>query len=283
FGIPRNRAVPSAHAIKSLVHNFEDTGSTLKKKGGSAKATRTPENVAAVREAIERSPLHFYPYTIQITHALHEHNYENRVDFSDEAHFHLSGFVNKQNVRYWSATNPKEIYERPLRSSKVTVWSAISSCGITGPHFFADKWERAVTVTGPRVELLSSWNCSSSSQGRDVFCSKTGATCHTARASMAVVNSLFPNHVISRCGDIIWPAWSPDLSTCDFLLWGYLKSQVFKAPAPHTVQELKHRIREEVEQIPVEMLQRDLPSAYSGMVVICRVLFLGNRLLFPLS
>jgi len=32
FGIHRNRAVPSAHAIKTWVQNFEATGSTLKKK-----------------------------------------------------------------------------------------------------------------------------------------------------------------------------------------------------------------------------------------------------------
>ena len=70
--------------------------------------------------------LHFYPYKIQVTHALHERDYVNRVNFcqtflrlinenqelvnnllmSNEAHFHLSGFVNKQNFRYWSATNP---------------------------------------------------------------------------------------------------------------------------------------------------------------------------------
>ena len=34
FGIRRNRAVPSAHAIKTWVLNFEATGYTLKKKGG---------------------------------------------------------------------------------------------------------------------------------------------------------------------------------------------------------------------------------------------------------
>jgi transposase len=56
FGIHRNRAVPSAHAIKTWVRNFEATGSTLKKKGGSVKTVRTPENIAVVREAIERSP-----------------------------------------------------------------------------------------------------------------------------------------------------------------------------------------------------------------------------------
>jgi hypothetical protein len=32
LGIHRNRAVPSAHAIKTWVRNFEATGSTLKKE-----------------------------------------------------------------------------------------------------------------------------------------------------------------------------------------------------------------------------------------------------------
>jgi transposase len=56
FGSHRNRAVPSAHAIKTWVRNFVVTGSTLKKKGGSVKRVRTSENIAVVREAIERSP-----------------------------------------------------------------------------------------------------------------------------------------------------------------------------------------------------------------------------------
>ena len=55
FGIHCNRADPSAHAIKTWVRNFEATGSTLKKKGGSLKTVRTPENIAVVREAIEQS------------------------------------------------------------------------------------------------------------------------------------------------------------------------------------------------------------------------------------
>jgi len=56
FGIHHNRAVPSAHAIKTWVPNFEAIGSTLKKKGGSVKTIRTPENIPVVIEAIERSP-----------------------------------------------------------------------------------------------------------------------------------------------------------------------------------------------------------------------------------
>ncbi|CAH2327524.1 Hypothetical predicted protein [Pelobates cultripes] len=45
---------------------------------------------------------------------------------SDEAHFHLSGAVNKQNFRYWAQNNPQIIHERPLHSPKLTVWCAVS-------------------------------------------------------------------------------------------------------------------------------------------------------------
>jgi len=55
FGIHRNCAVPSARAIKTWVWNFKAAGSTLKKKGGSVKTECTPENIAVVREATERS------------------------------------------------------------------------------------------------------------------------------------------------------------------------------------------------------------------------------------
>ena len=56
FGIYRSRAIPSAHAIKTWVRNLEATGSTLKTNSGSVKTVRTPEIIAVVREATEKSP-----------------------------------------------------------------------------------------------------------------------------------------------------------------------------------------------------------------------------------
>jgi hypothetical protein len=85
----------------------------------------------------------------------------------------------------------------------------------------------------------------------ETFFQQDGAMSHTAWDSMAAVRNLFPNHFISRYGDITWPARSPSLSA-----WGYLKSHVFKAPAPHTVQELKYRIQQEFKRILMEMLHR---------------------------
>jgi hypothetical protein len=74
----------------------------------------------------------------------------NNLWMSDEAHFHLNGFVNKKNLCYWSEVNPREVHQRPLRSEKVTVRCAVSANGIIGPHFFEDDNGRATTVTSAR-------------------------------------------------------------------------------------------------------------------------------------
>jgi hypothetical protein len=44
FRIHRNRAVPSAHAIKTWVRNFEATGSTLKTKVETSNSARSQGN-----------------------------------------------------------------------------------------------------------------------------------------------------------------------------------------------------------------------------------------------
>ena len=56
FGIHRNSKVPSAHVIKTWVKKFEETGSLVKKEGGSVKTVRTAQNIDAVRSSFEQSP-----------------------------------------------------------------------------------------------------------------------------------------------------------------------------------------------------------------------------------
>lgn len=48
----------------------------------------------------------------------------NNKWLSCDALFHLTGFVNKQNVRYWAAENPRLLCERPLESGE---WNHRSS------------------------------------------------------------------------------------------------------------------------------------------------------------
>ncbi|GFX50745.1 hypothetical protein TNCV_2723301 [Trichonephila clavipes] len=48
-------------------------------------------------------------------------DFHKRILFSDEAHFWLNGYVNKQNCRIWSEANPQVYVETPLHPEKLTV------------------------------------------------------------------------------------------------------------------------------------------------------------------
>ncbi|GFW24787.1 hypothetical protein TNCV_1960541 [Trichonephila clavipes] len=57
-------------------------------------------------------------------------DFPKRVLFSDEAHFWLNGYVNKQNCRIWSEANPQVYVETPLHPEHLTVWCALWAGGI---------------------------------------------------------------------------------------------------------------------------------------------------------
>ncbi|GFT62191.1 hypothetical protein TNCV_252091 [Trichonephila clavipes] len=57
-------------------------------------------------------------------------DFHKRILFSDEAHFWLNGYVNKQNCRIWSEANPQMYVETPLHPEKLTVWCALWAGGI---------------------------------------------------------------------------------------------------------------------------------------------------------
>ena len=48
---------------------------------------------------------------------------------------------------------------------------------------------------------------------------------------------------------LLWPPRSPDLTPCDFFLWGYVKDNAYKPPLPQNVRELQDRIRAAVQTI----------------------------------
>jgi len=48
---------------------------------------------------------------------------------SDEAHFYLDGYVNKQNCRFWAAQNPRELHQRPLHTVRFQFGAAFRKWG----------------------------------------------------------------------------------------------------------------------------------------------------------
>lgn len=222
--------------------------------------------------------LKFHPYKLQVVQQLLERDLQARQTFctqllemidtepdflnnfmmSDEAHFHLSGYVNKQNCRYWAPTNPNQIHERPLHSEKVTVWCGVSSQGILGPYFFDNDAGQPVTVTSHRYVFMLQHYVMREMRRKNIhveWFQQDGATAHTARTSMAALRTMFPQRLVSRFGDVNWPARSPDLAACDYFLWGFLKSKVY-ANRPRTIQDLKNNIHAEIEAITGDTLRK---------------------------
>jgi hypothetical protein len=100
--------------------------------------------------------LHLRPYKITQVQVTEEGDYGRRTHFcnrflqavhdgvlapkltlfTDEAWFHLSGYISAQNNRYWSSINPRQTFEVPLYDQKIGVLCAITASRIVGPIFF---------------------------------------------------------------------------------------------------------------------------------------------------
>jgi hypothetical protein len=154
--------------------NFQENGSVGRKPGSGRPKKKTPEVIEQARQAMEEAPgtsiehlsqqlgvsvgtchsivkndLHLFPYRLTSVQADLPQRLEycqwflNTLDvhldktfYTDEAYFHLSGYVNSQNTRMWSSENPHFFIETPQYPQKVGVWAAISQRRIIGPIFF---------------------------------------------------------------------------------------------------------------------------------------------------
>ena len=158
-------------------------------------------------QCILKNELEFHPYKIMIVQKIYERDHDQRRQFcermldvlatndvllmmSDEAHFYLNSYVNKQNCCYWAADNPKELHQKPLHSAKVTVWCGVSKVGIVGPYLFEEDVV-SVTVNSARyVAMLCNFlQTQLDTLGinmTELWFQQDEATAHTANYSMAV-------------------------------------------------------------------------------------------------
>ncbi|GFX10825.1 putative transposase [Trichonephila clavipes] len=185
-------------------------------------------------------------------------DFHKRILFSDEAHFWLNGYINKQNCRIWSEANPQVYVETPLHPEKLTVWCALWAGGIIGPYFFKNDEGHNVTVSGDRYRAMITNFFIPELNNHDVqelWFQQDGATCHTARATIDLLKDTFGDRLISRFGPVNWSPRSCDLTPLDYFLWGYVKSLVY-ADKPQTLDHLEDNIRRVIADIRPQMLEK---------------------------
>jgi hypothetical protein len=103
--------------------------------------------------------------------------------------------------------NPRDIQQQPLHSEKVIVWCGAASFGVIGPYFLEDEEGRAVTVNSARyTEMLRTFLepelLRLDVETQTLWFQQDGATAHTVRNAMRVIEYTFPARVISRRGTI---------------------------------------------------------------------------------
>ena len=173
--------------------------------------------------------------------------------WTDEAWFHLDGYVNSQNSRIWSTCNPHEVRQKQLHPRKIGVWCAVSRKRIFCTFFENTiNSERYIAIVNKFVntfspeDLLKTWF------------QQDNATAHTSRLTIAYLESVFHGQIISKD---LWPPRSPDLTVPDFFLWGHLKNSVY-FNNPRTLDDLKLNIQQEIANITIQTLQR----VFSNMI-----------------
>lgn len=193
-----------------------------------------------------------------------------KILWTDEAHFHLTGYVNTQNCRIWATENPRATNPVPLHPAKVTVWCGFTASFMIGPYFFEETGALGpvtVTVNGQRYESLLRNDVIPALQQREcvdsIIFMQDGAPPHIANRVKRLLRRHFGNaRIISRHFPTAWPARSPDLNPCDFWLWGYLKDIVFSTPIAN-VADLKTRIAQHILNVTPDTLRSVVEHAVS--------------------
>ena len=105
------------------------------------------------------------------------------------------------------------MHERPLHSTKIGVWCALSRQIIIGPIFFSEtvNSERYINIIHEFIGHLTE---DESNQG---WFQQDDATSHTSRYSMNELQLLFGDRVVSKS---FWPPRYPDLMSHIFIFEG---------------------------------------------------------------
>ena len=175
---------------------------------------------------------------------------KKNIIFSDEAHFDLGGYVNKQNSRFWGTENPHAYIEEPTHPKRVTFWCGFWSRFIIGQFFFENEQGEAATVNSDRYWAMLNDFLFTKIEEKDIgniWFQKDSAMWqwHTAEATLNVWRPVFEDRIVSRRADVVWPPRSCDLTPLDYYLWGAVKDMCYTAQ-PETIDALKDNIRKAI-------------------------------------
>jgi hypothetical protein len=244
----------------SLVNNeevvFQVLGSLGQQPGKSVRscAADIQHSVSTTHE-IARNVLKLFPYRLAVVQALSEYDKMVRMEachrllhvitddknviYTDEATFYTDGHVNKWNFRIWDFERPEDFYAQQCQGAPhVTVWAALSRECLFGPYFFPStvngETYRAVLSEFFLPALLQKYG-----SAENIWFQQDGAPAHYAGETRQFLYQHFGERIVSRGCPNEWPPRSPDLTPCDFYLWGVIMEFTYRNGHFNNVTELE--------------------------------------------
>ena len=180
--------------------------------------------------------------------------------FNDEAHYHLSGHVNKQNMKFWASQQPYKHTHRLLSQEKVTLRCAISKGGIFRPYFFEDNDGNCVTVNIEQyIKMMPRKFVCALRRKKDIHMDtmvfqQDGAPPHYSNRTLEYLRQCFPgDKLISPWTNNPWPHYSPDLNPLTIFCGGTWKTEFMKTlqrqqrVSKTTSEEKSHRFHKNTQ------------------------------------
>lgn len=231
----------------------------------------------------------FHPYHITLTQELTARDFQRRLEFcnwaqamlrrdpdffryvmfSDEATFHNTGQLNRHNCHYWSAENPhwSSMIDHQNRWSLI-VWCGIVNGFLIGPYFFDGNVNSARylhLLTNELPILLEEVDLQTRQR---MWLQQDGAGAHRSNIVRDFLNREFPQRWIGIGSQVVeWCPRSPDLTSPDFFLWGYIKNMAYLDP-PTTRENMMQRITNICRNIPRNILWATVTS-FERRVQLC--------------
>lgn len=203
-----------------------------------------------------------YPYHLQRVHSLEEYDYAPRINFcrwllqqtaqnpeflskllmTDECCFTRDGILNFHNTHVWADANPHEVHQKKFqRRFSINVWAGIVGNFLIGPFVLPDRLNGEHYLQFLRDYLPDLLDNVPLATRQNMWFMHDGAPAHFSRNVRDHLDIIYPNRWIGRNGPIAWPARTPDLNSCDFFLWGHMKSVVYRTPVINAA-DLQQRI-----------------------------------------
>ena len=181
----------------------------------------------------------------------HYPNFPNSVLFTDEATFTNNGVFNCHNTHRWAYENPNYSFETGFQERiSVNVWAGVLGDALVGPFILPPRLNGVnylnflqEDLPGLIADQYPDWI--EQHHILDWY-QQDGAPAHWRVIVREYLDATFPDRWIGRGGPQPWPPRSPDMTPCDFCVWGFFKNRVY-ATTVTTEENLIQRIFEAAE------------------------------------